>query len=143
MLTVHSSWRLATGTPLCTLMEVSNDVCFATWRGRRSFIKQARACFDPSSISIFYLVFTGGHFNQEVDQLPPNLEHLTVGENFDQVLEQLPPKLQFLAFNRTMNIPKDIFNLSVKNIGMQCNTMIPRVVNGLISKQCPSAYTLA
>src|SRR6056300_1247759 len=59
-------------------------------------------------------------FNQEVNNLPPNITNLTFGYYFNQEVNNLPPNITHLTFgyhfNQEVNIP-----FSVKYLKLDCN----------------------
>ena len=70
-------------------------------------------------LNITHLTF-GYCFNQEVINLPPNITHLTFGYIFNQKVNNLPPNITHLTFGRNFN--QEVYvPLSVKYLKLNCN----------------------
>ena len=52
-------------------------------------------------------LYSSSQFNHTINNLPPNLTHLTFGRSFDRTVDNLPPNLTHLTFGLDFNHPID------------------------------------
>jgi hypothetical protein len=76
----------------------------------RCFNKELKNIPEETEIMIFsenYAKYKYSLFNQQIDNLPENITHLTFGYSFNQPVDNLPKKLTHLTFGKSFNQPVD------------------------------------
>ena len=58
---------------------------------------------DSNTDSKMKEIIFGSHFNQSVDNLPPNIKKITFGDNFNCEVKNLPSSIEFIKFGYMFN----------------------------------------
>jgi hypothetical protein len=92
------------------------------------FQEYIHSALEGESIRISY-------FNRPIDNLPPNLKHLSLGTCFNQPIDSLPPSLIHLTIGMRFNQPVDSLpsNLTHLILGSdfnhQINNLPPKLIH--------------